>query len=111
MLPEPGSRTVLGRTYNQQWVNQAEGILRDFASSPATATHIATKLVRHFVSDTPPEQLVRRVAQVFLNEGGNLNSVYRALIEAPESWRPIAAKFNTLGSGLFQAYAAYLFRM
>ena len=95
MLHEPGVRDILGHSYNQQGKTQAEAILRDFASSPATATHIATKLLRHFVSDTPPEPLVQRLAQVFLNAGGNLSQVYRALIDAPESWQAKTTKFKT----------------
>lgn len=95
ILHEPGDRVVLGRSYNQSGKNQAEAILRDFASSTATATHIATKLARHFVSDTPPEVLVQRLAQVFLNEGGNLSQVYHVLIGAPESWQATATKFKT----------------
>jgi hypothetical protein len=35
------------------------------AHHPSTAHFIATKLVRHFVSDNPPPALVDRVAQVF----------------------------------------------
>ncbi len=95
MLHEPGSRNVLGRTYYQQGENQAEAILRDFTSSPATATHIATKLARHFVSDSPPEPLVQRLAKVFLNKNGNLSSVYHMLIDAPEAWQAAPTKFKT----------------
>ena len=74
---------------------QADAILTDLAASPATAKHIATKLARHFVSDTPPVNLVDKLTQVFLQNGGNLSSVYRALIDAPESWQPAPAKFKT----------------
>jgi uncharacterized protein (DUF1800 family) len=40
-------------------------VLADLARHPATATHIATKLARHFVADDPPPALVARLAQRF----------------------------------------------
>lgn len=94
-LHEPGSRSMMGKNYNQTGKMQAEAVLADLATSPATATHVATKLVRHFVSDTPPAHLVDKLTKVFLQDGGNLSSVYRVLIEAPESWQPAPAKFKT----------------
>lgn len=94
-LHEPGSRSVIGKNYNQTGKMQAEAILTDLAASPATAKHIATKLARHFVSDTPPANLIDKLTKVFLQNGGNLSSVYRALIDAPEAWQPTAAKFKT----------------
>ena len=61
----------------------------------STAMHIATKLARHFVGDTPLQKLVENLANVFLNERGNLASVYRALIAAREAWEPQPAKFKS----------------
>ena len=57
-LHEPGSRTILGKTYAQPGDEQARAVLVDFARAPATATHVATKLARHFAGDTPPPALV-----------------------------------------------------
>ena len=94
-LHEPGSRSIMGKNYNQTGRIQAEAILTDLAASPATAKHIATKLARHFVSDTPPVNLVDKLTKVFLQNGGNLSRVYRALIDAPEAWQPAPAKFKT----------------
>ena len=38
-------------------------MLAALARHPATAKHVATKLVRHFVADEPPPALVERLAQ------------------------------------------------
>lgn len=94
-LHEPGVRTIMGRRYDQPGEQQALAILQDLAVAPATATHIATKLARHFVRDTPPPSLVVRLADVFARSGGDLPSVYRVLIDAPEAWSPAPAKFKT----------------
>ncbi|MCJ0764489.1 DUF1800 domain-containing protein [Variovorax terrae] len=95
MLHEPGPRTVLGQRYEQRGEAQARAILRDLAASPATAQHIADKLARHFVGDAPPPALVERLASTFLQSRGDLPSVYRALIGAPEAWSLAQTKFKT----------------
>jgi uncharacterized protein (DUF1800 family) len=94
-LHEPGERTVLGRRYAEGGKQQALSILRDLATSPATARHIATKLARHFVADDPPPALVQRLADTFARTGGDLPSVYRELVAAPQAWQPQPAKFKT----------------
>ena len=94
-LHEPGSRTILGRRYDQQGEDQALAVLHDFATSPATAQHIASKLARHFVSDNPPPAVTERLANAFERSGGDLPTVYRALIDSPEAWSPVAVKFKT----------------
>ena len=94
-LHEPGARTVLGRSYADDGEQQARAILHDLATAPATARHIATKLARHFVADDPPPALVQRLADSFLRTGGDLNSLYRALVASPEAWAPAQAKFKS----------------
>lgn len=94
-LHEPGSRNLLGKTYAQTGRAQAEAILSDLATAPATATHIATKLARHFVGDNPPASLVDKLAQIFLSNNGDLPSIYKVLVDASEAWQPAPAKFKT----------------
>ncbi|APR37480.1 DUF1800 domain-containing protein [Paraburkholderia sp. SOS3] len=92
---EPGMRTVTGREYDQTGAAQPLAVLHDFASSPATARHIADKLARHFIADTPPPEVVSRVANAFTQSGGDLPTVYRALIDSPQAWSPASAKFKS----------------
>jgi uncharacterized protein (DUF1800 family) len=94
-LHEPGPRVVVGRTYDDTGEDQARAVLHDLASAPATARHIAFKLARHFVADNPPPPLVQRLAAAFERSGGDLPTVYRALVESPEAWRSVPAKFKT----------------
>jgi uncharacterized protein (DUF1800 family) len=85
----------MGRVYDQPGEQQPLAVLHDLATSPATARHIADKLARHFVADTPPPVLVDRLASVFSATNGDLSSVYLVLIDAPEAWSPVDAKFKT----------------
>jgi uncharacterized protein (DUF1800 family) len=95
ILHEPGPRTIMNRTYAQQGQAQGSAILDDLAVHPATAQHIATKLARHFAADEPPPALIARLEAAFLTSGGDLPTVYRALVQAPEPWSLDFAKFRT----------------
>lgn len=92
---EPGDRNIVGQRYAASGVGQGEAILRHLAAHPATAKHIATKLARHFAGDTPPPALVARLEQAFLKSSGDLPTVYRALVAAPEVWVEQPVKFKT----------------
>ena len=94
-LHEPGSRVILGRRYDQPGEYQALAILHDLATSPATAQHIGDKLARHFVADNPPAGVSNRLADAFQRSGGDLPTVYRALLDSPEAWAPVDVKFKT----------------
>ncbi|HEY1231434.1 MAG TPA: DUF1800 domain-containing protein, partial [Ramlibacter sp.] len=94
-IHEPGARTVLQRGYPQPGEQQALAILHDLATAPATATHIATKLARHFVADDPPTALVQLLADTFLRTGGDLAAVTRTLVTSREAWLPGSPKFKT----------------
>jgi uncharacterized protein (DUF1800 family) len=94
-LHEPGSRTIMGRRYGQQGADQALAILDELARHPATARHVATKLARHFAADEPPPALVARLENAFLASNGDLPTVYRALIDAPEPWELAGTKFRS----------------
>ncbi len=92
---EPGPQVLLGRTYGQADMAQGEAALRDIARHPATAEHIALKLVRHFVADSPPAALVDKLATVFRKSEGDLAAVARALIGADEAWKGDLTKMRT----------------
>lgn len=95
VIHEPGQRTVLGKRYRQSDGSQARAILKDLCQRPETARNVAFKLARHVVDDAPPQALVRRLETVFRDTGGNLKSVYDALIDVPEAWNPAPEKVKT----------------
>ncbi|MEA3035567.1 MAG: hypothetical protein QOH04_1332 [Sphingomonadales bacterium] len=92
---QPGARNILGKSYGQAGEAQARAVLADLAASPATARHLATKLARHFAADDPPPALVDRLAAAYLSSRGDLPTVYRVLIDAPEVWNAATPKFRT----------------
>ena len=94
ILHEPGTRTIIGKKYSQDGEGQARAVLLELAASPATAKHLSTKLARHFAGDDPPGALIERLSKAYLASGGDLPTVYRALIESPEPWAPQPLKFK-----------------
>lgn len=94
-LHEPGTRTVLGKSYPQRGADQASVILEDLCAHPVTARHVCQKLAAHFVSDTPPEALVERLTQAFVDTNGDLRAVYSVLIDSPEAWDVEPMKVKT----------------
>ena len=95
MAHEGGVRTIMGKQYAQQGVQQALALMKDLAASPHTAHHIAVKLARHFVADDTPPALVARLERSYMATGGDLAEVARTLVSAPEAWSPDAVKFKT----------------
>jgi len=95
LIHQPGDRVIMGRRYGQDGERQARAILLDLAANPATAKHLATKLTRHFAGDDPPPAMVDRLTQAYLNSGGDLPTVYRAIVDSPEAWAARPLKFKT----------------
>src|SRR6202453_1561124 len=77
-------------TFHGDQAGMEEGlrVLHMLATSPATAKFISTKLAVRFVSDTPPQALVDRMAKAFLARGGDIKAVLRTMFGSPEFWSP-----------------------
>jgi len=88
-LHEPGPKRVLGKTY-REGPEAADALFTDLARHPSTARFVATKLARHFVSDTPPPALVDAVAARFSATDGDLLAVADALFSHDLAWQPAA---------------------
>jgi uncharacterized protein (DUF1800 family) len=94
-MHEPGPKTLLGRTYSEDGVNEARSALHVFAHRDSTATFLATKLARHFVADDPPQDAVETLADAYKMSDGDLPSVYKALIRLKAVWNNPLAKVKT----------------
>ncbi|MEE9388836.1 MAG: DUF1800 domain-containing protein [Paracoccaceae bacterium] len=105
-IAEPGAKTVLGKTYGggPPTLSDIYQMLDDLAVHPDTARHIAGKLARHFVSDTPDGDMVEQMTRAYLATGGELMAVYSAMLEHPAAWAPLGGKakqpFDFIVSGL-----------
>jgi uncharacterized protein (DUF1800 family) len=92
---QPGPERLLGKIYDADGIAQGEAALADIARHPSTAKFIATKLVRHFVADEPPPQLVARLQGIFTATDGDLRAITIALVDADEAWRAPLTKLRS----------------
>ena len=84
-LHEPGVKQVMGRSY-REGPQALDEVLTDLARHPATAEHLAHKLVQHFVADEPPAALTKAVARRYQDTDGDLLQVADALFGHEQAW-------------------------
>jgi uncharacterized protein (DUF1800 family) len=106
-IHEPGNKTLLGKTYREDGVDEGMAALNDLAARPETARHIATKLVRHFVADDPPQAAVDKIAATFRSTDGDLHAVSLAVIDLPQIWSDALTKVKTPNDLVLSAYRTF----
>lgn len=79
-----GPKTVLGQKIDEGGVKDGLKVIDLLVAHPSTAKHIARKLVVKFVSDTPSDALVGRVASAFTKSKGDIKSTLKALFSDKE---------------------------
>jgi uncharacterized protein (DUF1800 family) len=86
-IHEPSEQMLMGRSFPD---GEAGGIeaSRFLANHPATHRFLATKLVRHFVADTPPPGAVRRIEGILRDTGGDLGAASAGLVGLNDTWIP-----------------------
>ena len=88
-IHDTGQKVVLGHVIKAGGgESDGEQVLDILAKHPSTATFIATKLARRFVSDAPPPALVARAAARFRDTDGDLREVVRTILTSPEFLAP-----------------------
>lgn len=92
---QPGPQQLLGKTYEAAGLAQGEAALADIARHPSTANFIATKFVRHFVADDPPQAVVVRLRDVFVRTDGDLKALATALLDSNEAWKAPLTKMRS----------------
>ncbi len=83
---EPGTKIVIGQKFKDRGEEEGRQLLHTLATQPATAQFISRKLAVRFVSDTPPQALVDRMAKTFLGSNGDIAAVLSTLFHSPEFW-------------------------
>ena len=88
LLHVEGDKLVLGRTIESGGMDEGMEILTMLAHHPSTASFISTKLVRRFVADDPPPEIVAAAARTFLETDGDITAVLRTIFTSPEFFAP-----------------------
>ena len=90
---DENAKIILGKNFSAEG-GYAEGlkVLDILATHPSTAKFICKKLAVRFVSDNPSDELVNRLANVFLQSKGNIKSVMIAMVNSDEFWKADALR-------------------
>ena len=80
--------------------------LRHLAHHPATARRIARKLATKFISDTPSEQVVDELAEVYLAHDTAVAPVLRALVRTQEFRKAKGQKLRDPAEDVVASYRA-----
>jgi uncharacterized protein (DUF1800 family) len=84
-MHDQGQKVVLGHAIKAGGGrDDGEKVLDILSKHPSTARFISTKLVRRFVSDTPPPSLVTKAAARFQETDGNIREVLKTIFTSPE---------------------------
>jgi uncharacterized protein (DUF1800 family) len=90
LLSSPRGTTVFGLNLPDaqppERFDRARLALEMLASHPSTATFVATKLASHYVSATPPDELVKELARVFMETDGDMREMMKAMAKHPTFW-------------------------
>ena len=79
-LHDAGAKNVLGITVANAGIKEAEQVIEMLVTHPSTARFIATKLARRFIADDPPQVIVEKATQTFLNTHGDIKAVLRVVL-------------------------------
>lgn len=84
-IHDNGEKTVLGqRIARGGGMDDGLRVIDILVKHPSTAQFIATKLVRRLVADEPPPAIVNKAAEAFRQSDGDIPTVLRAIVDAPE---------------------------
>ena len=106
LLHAEGDKIVLGEVIPSGGMDEGLRVLRMLAQHPSTAHFISTKLVRRFVADDPPANIVEAAAERFLETDGDIREVLRAIFFHPDFLSPeyygakVKKPFEAVVSGL-----------
>jgi uncharacterized protein (DUF1800 family) len=91
-----GAVAVLGFTHANEsadgGLDLGDAYLRFLAGHASTAQQIARKLAVRFVSDSPPQELVDRMAEAYLEGGTQIRPVLDIMFRSVEFWAAVGQK-------------------
>jgi uncharacterized protein (DUF1800 family) len=81
-----GDKVFMMKTIKGSGLSEGEEALSILARSPTTARHISYEIAQYFVSDNPPETLVKQMMLRYLSTDGDIREVLRTLFHSKEFW-------------------------
>ncbi len=95
VMHDTDEKTILGVTFPAgRGIEDGLQVLDMLATHPSTAHFVSMKLVRRFVSDSPPQTLIDSTTAVFLGTDGDIRRVMRHILTSPEFMDSAGQKFR-----------------
>jgi uncharacterized protein (DUF1800 family) len=89
------AKTILGHTMPAgRGIEDGLHLISIVANHPATPRFVCRKLVVRFVSDAPPESLIERMVQTWVETRGEIKPVLRVLFTSEEFYAAAGQKFR-----------------
>jgi uncharacterized protein (DUF1800 family) len=79
-LHDNGEKNILGMTVQPSGQGEAESIFAQLSAHPSTAHFLGLKLARRFISETPPDDLVSKAANTFIQTHGDIRATLRVIL-------------------------------
>lgn len=88
-------KVFLNETYSAGGdFNEVKKAVHQLALHPSTARYLSYKMANYFVSDNPPESLIKTMTSAYLNSKGNLAELTKAMVMSKEFSDPVLTKFK-----------------
>jgi uncharacterized protein (DUF1800 family) len=83
-MHDSDEKVVLGHRIHAGGLRDGEEVIDILAKHPSAARFIATKMVRRFVSDDPPDTLMKHISDVYRRTGGDIREMMHAIVTSKE---------------------------
>ena len=89
-----GAKVFLGQPVQGRGLAAVDEVIERLSRHPATAHFISRKLALYWLSDTPPESVLDRMAQTFMRQDGDIAATLRTLFASPAFAKSLGGKFK-----------------
>ncbi|WP_255435085.1 DUF1800 domain-containing protein [Rhodoferax sp. BLA1] len=89
-----GNKSLLGQPMQGKGLAELNEALDRLAAHPATARFISHKLAVYWLADEPPAAVVKRMAEAFQKNQGDIAATLAVLLNAPEFAQASGRKFK-----------------
>jgi uncharacterized protein (DUF1800 family) len=77
-------KVFLGHEIKGRGLAEVDEAVDILVHHPATAMHLSRQIATYFISESPPEALVQRMAQTFKSSEGDIAAVLSMMVHSPE---------------------------
>lgn len=89
-----GAKVFLEQPVKGRGLAEIDEVIERLSRHPATAHFISRKLALYLLSDTPPESVIKQMAQTFRRQDGDIAATLRTLFASPVFAQSLGGKFK-----------------